>query len=72
MLQKYINSKRKILKWKKYPSCLGNVSVDFSANSMTKRGLDESVHNFSVDYSIIDASNIINIHKYLMKKHDKK
>ena len=25
---------------------------------------------FSVDYTIIDTRNIINIHKYLMKKHD--
>ena len=27
-------------------------------------------NNFSVDYNIMDNSNIINIHKYLMKKHD--
>ena len=27
-------------------------------------------YKFSVDYNIIDNSNIINIHKYLMKKHD--
>ena len=25
---------------------------------------------FFVDYNIIDTSNIINIHKYLMKKYD--
>ena len=25
---------------------------------------------FSVDYNIIDTSNITNIHKYLIKKHD--
>ena len=37
---------------------------------MTKKGLNEYVYNFSVDYNIIDTSNIINIHKYLMKKHD--
>ena len=28
------------------------------------------VYDFSVDYIIIDVSNIIDIHKYLMKKHD--
>ena len=28
-------------------------------------------HEFSVDYNIIDTSNI-NIHKYLIKKHDAK
>ena len=25
---------------------------------------------FSCDYAIIDTSSIINIHKYLIKKHD--
>ena len=28
------------------------------------------VYDFSVDYIIIDVSNIIDIHKYFMKKHD--
>ena len=28
------------------------------------------VYNFSVDYYIIDTNNIINIHKYLIKKYD--
>ena len=46
------------------------VSLDLSANNMIKTGLDRSVHNFFIDYNIIDTSNIINIHKYLMKKHD--
>ena len=37
---------------------------------MKKKGLNGNVYEFSVDYNIIDASNIINIHKYLIKKHD--
>ena len=28
------------------------------------------MYDFAVDYNIIDASDIININKYLMKKHD--
>ena len=36
MSQKYINSKKMVLKWKKYPLCLGNISKDFSANDMRK------------------------------------
>ena len=28
------------------------------------------VYDFSVDYDIVDISNNINIHKYLMKKHN--
>ena len=39
---------------------------------MKKTGLNEYVYEFSVGYNIIDTSNIINIHKYLMKKHDMK
>ena len=35
-----------------------------------KAGLNGYVYEFSVHYNIIDASNVINIHKYLMKKHD--
>ena len=62
----YVNT-TKIYKFKaKDFLCLGNVS----ANSMIKTGLDGSVYDVSVDYSIIDTSNIIDIHKCLMKKHD--
>ena len=28
------------------------------------------VYEFSVDYNTVDTSNIIDIHKYLMKKYD--
>ena len=57
---------------KKYPLCLGNIWKDFTANNMKiqKAGLNGYVYEFSVHYNIIDASNVINIHKYLMKKHD--
>ena len=36
---------------------------------MKKTGLSGYVCNFSVDYNIVDTSNVINIHKYLMKKY---
>ena len=36
---------------------------------MKKAGLNGCVYNFSVDYKTFDTSNIVNIHKYLMKKH---
>ena len=55
---------------KKYPLCLGNISKDFATNNMKKTGLNGYVYQFSVDNNIIDTSSIINIHKYLMKKHD--
>ena len=53
---------------KQYPLSLGNISKDFTVNNMKKTGLDRYVYDFSVDYNIIDNCNIINIHKYLMKK----
>ena len=37
---------------------------------MTKTGLNGYVYEFSVDYDIIDTSNIIDTDKYLTKKHD--
>ena len=58
---------------KKYPYlCLGNISNDIKSINKKKTGLNEYVLEFFVDYEIIDTSNIIDIHKYLMKKHDKK
>ena len=51
---------------------LGNISKVFSVDNMKKTGLNECVYDFSVDYNIIDTSNITDIHKYLMKKHDVK
>ena len=49
--------------------CLGNFSGDFSTNNMKKPGLNGYMYDFSVDYRTFDTSNIIDIHKYLMKKH---
>ena len=48
----------------------GNISGDFSAISMKKTGLNGFVYDFPVDYRAFDTSNIIDIHKYLIKKHD--
>ena len=35
-----------------------------------KTGLNGCVYDFSLDYRAFDTINIIDIHKYLMKKHD--
>ena len=35
-----------------------------------KTGINGYVYNFFVGYNIIDTSDIINVHKYLMKTHD--
>ena len=46
---------------------LGNISEDFTLNKMLKSGLKGNVKPFSVDYNTIDTSNILDIHKYLIK-----
>ena len=50
--------------------CLGNISKEFTAISLEKKNSIKWMHLQIVDYNIIDASNIINILKYVMKKHD--
>ena len=48
--------------------CLGNVSKDFTINNMKKTGLKGVVIFFSVDFDPIDTNDILDIHKYLMKR----
>ena len=52
--------------------CLGNISYDFSVSNMKKIGLYGTVYEFSADYGAISVDNTLNIHKYLMKKYNKK
>ena len=65
---KIYHFKAKGSKTKRYPLCLGNNSKDFLVDNMKKTGFNGYVYDFSVDYNIVDISNIINIHKYLIKK----
>ena len=57
----YLFISQKYINSKPYSLCSGNISKSF-----------EDSNGFSVDYSITNISNIINIDKYLMKKHEKK
>ena len=55
------------------PLCLGNISKDWSIDSMKKTGktgFNGYVYDFSVDYDATDVGDIKDIHKYLMKKND--
>ena len=52
-----------------YPLCLRNISKDFSVDNMKKTGLKGYIYDFSVDYNAIAVADILDIHKYLMKKH---
>ena len=53
---------------KDYALCLGNVSKDFIINNMKKTGLKEVAKLFSFDFNPIDTNNILDVHKYLMKR----
>ena len=52
------------------PSYLGNISKDWWADNMNKTGFTGYVFDFSSDYDSIDVGDILDIHKYLMKKKD--
>ena len=42
----------------------------FSVDSMKNTGLNEYVFDLSVNYDAVAVDDILDIHKYLMKKHD--
>ena len=50
------------------PLCLGNISKDFSTNDMKNMGLYGNVYDFNLCYQDISVDNMLNIHKYLIKK----
>ena len=51
-----------------YLLCLGNLSKDWSVDIMKKTGFNGYINDFSVDYDVIEVSDILEIHKYLMEK----
>ena len=52
------------------PLRLGNISKDWSVDSMKDAGLNGYVYDFSVDYHAIAVDDILDIRKYLMKKNN--
>ena len=64
----FVNGKAKGSEIVVNPLCLGNISEDFSAANMKKTGLYGYVYDFSVGYWAIAVDDILDIHKYLMKK----
>ena len=49
---------------------LSNISKDFTLYNVKKPGSNGYVYNFSVDYNSIAVSDIVDLHKYLMQKHN--
>ena len=53
---------------KDYALCSGNISKDFTINNLKKKTGFKVVKNFSVDFKPIDNNDILDTHKYLMKR----
>ena len=53
-----------------YPLCLGNISKDWSVDNMKKTGIKGYIYGFNNDYDAIEVSDILDIHKYLIKKNE--
>ena len=69
MRQKYINSQNDS-EIKGYTLCLVNIWKCFKINNMKKKTrLKASVKFFSVAFNPIDTNDILDLHKYLMKKN---
>ena len=72
----FVNGTKVIkFKWKNpetlpYPLCLGNITGDWSVDNMKKIGLNGHVNDFSLGYDAIAVDDILNIHRYLMKKNN--
>ena len=52
------------------PLLLGNISKDWLVDNMKKTRLNGYVYDFHVDYDAIAVDDILDIHKYLMKKNE--
>ena len=53
-----------------YSLCLGNISKDSANDDKKKTGFNGYIYDFSTDYNVINKSDILDIHKYLMKKNN--
>ena len=50
------------------PTCLGNISKDWSVESMKRTWFNGCVYDFSVDYGAIAVDDILDIHKFFWKR----
>ena len=67
---KIIKFKAKDSEIRAYSLWLGNISKDWSQDNMKKTGFNGYIYDFSTDYNAIAVSDILDIHKYLMKKNE--
>ena len=52
-----------------YSLCLVNISKNWTQDTMKKTGFTGYIYDFSTDYNAIAVFDILDIHKYLMKKN---
>ena len=57
-------------KFKAKDSEIVAISKDWSIDNMKNTELNGYVYDFSVDYDAISVTDILDIHKYLMKKNN--
>ena len=67
---KFYPFKAKNFEIKPYKLCLGNISKDLTVDNIKKTGMNGKLYNYPVSYDIIDASEIVDRYKCLMKKQD--
>ena len=53
---------------KPYPLCLDNISKCFKLNNMEKNSIKRTLTVFSVDYNLINTTDLLDIHIYLLRK----
>ena len=51
-----------------YSLCLGHISKDWTNDNIKKTGFNGYIYDFSTNYNAIATSDILDIHKYLMRK----
>ena len=52
------------------PLCLRSISKEWFVDDMKKTEFNGYIYDFSVDYDATDVDDILDIHKYLMKKNN--
>ena len=67
MLQNIYQFQAKDSEIKDYTLCLGDISKDFTINSMRNNKIKMNCKFFFVDFNPTDTNDILDIYKYLMK-----
>ena len=70
MVQKFINLKQKIHKLQQVYYAYETFQKTGQQRMRKKTGFNGYVNDFSVDYDVTDVDDIVDIHKYLMKKNN--